>query len=60
MKRTVLAKHFGLGIVLSTSLLGCATEPTDVEEECLPGDIDCAPDDGGKADSFGTGANDPQ
>src|SRR5687767_11779577 len=60
MKRTVLAKQFGIGIVLSTSLIGCATsEPTD-EEECLPGDIDCAPDDGGKADSFGTGANDPE
>lgn len=55
MKRTVFARN-GLGMLLlaSSSLLGCATsEPSD-EEECLPGDIDCAEDDGagGKGDAF--------
>ncbi len=44
----------GLGITLlgSVNLVGCATDAT--EDECLPGDIDCAAPSGGdgKADAF--------
>jgi hypothetical protein len=62
MKRSLIAKSLGLGIVVSSSLLGCATDAPSDEEECLPGDIDCAPDDegtGGKGDAFDF-ANDPE
>ncbi len=46
----------GLGLTLlgSVNLVACATDSPS-EEECLPGDIDCAPADGGgdgKADGF--------
>ncbi|MEO8706278.1 MAG: proprotein convertase P-domain-containing protein [Kofleriaceae bacterium] len=51
--------NLGLLLLGSTSLLGCAADSGDDEEECLPGDIDCAPADvGGKGDGF-EGNNDP-
>jgi hypothetical protein len=54
MKRNLLV---GLGLSLLTSVLGCADTG---EEECLPGDADCAdPTAGGKADGW-NGENDPR
>lgn len=49
-----------LGLGLSLTALGCAVED-GLDEPCQPGDIDCAPDDGdgGKADGWGDGVNDP-
>lgn len=48
----------GLGLALvGSQVAGCA-DSADSSEECLPGDIDCATDGGGKEDAFG-GANDP-
>ena len=52
MKRLIT----GLGLTLFGSLAGC----THSEEECLPGDMDCATDSGdGKADTWDS-TNDPQ
>jgi len=53
MKRSLLT---GLGLTLLTTVqlgsIGCATEE-GADEECLPGDIDCAePSADGKADGF--------
>ena len=54
MKRSLLA---GLGLSLATALVGCVD---GAEEECLPGDADCAdPTAGGKADGW-NGENDPR
>jgi hypothetical protein len=50
----------GLGFaLLGSQLVGCAEDGAD-DEECLPGDIDCAAPagEGGKEDAFG-GVNDP-
>jgi len=50
MKRTL-----SLCLLGSLQLFGCASQ-----EECLPGDIDCAADTGGgKEDGWGAGANNP-
>ncbi len=57
MKRTLLT---GLGLTLlgSVQLMGCAD--TSVDDECLPGDKDCAdPSGGGKADAWDS-ENDPR
>jgi hypothetical protein len=56
MTRSLLA---GLGLTLLTSIpvVGCADQATD--DDCQPGDIDCAPDTaGGKADGWDS-KNDP-
>lgn len=62
MKRSVLFGTLGmnLGMIVlgSASLLGCASSDV-ADEECLPGDIDCAPADGGKADEWDR-TNDPE
>jgi hypothetical protein len=55
MKRNHLLATLGLSLV--TSLVGCASEGAD--EECLPGDVDCATSAGGKADGWDS-ENDPR
>ena len=56
MKRSHLIA--GLGLSLVTSLVGCAADGAD--EECLPGDIDCADaSGGGKTDAWDS-ENDPR
>ena len=56
MKRSLLT-GLGLTLLSSVQLMGCATEG---DEECLPGDIDCADQNaGGKADEW-NGENDPR
>ena len=57
MKRSRLT-HLGMLIVGSLNLFACATQTDD---ECLPGDIDCADagGGGGKADGFDY-KNDPE
>lgn len=54
MKRSKLVLGLGLVLLNSTSLVGCAGEEDAVDEECLPGDIDCAPPEGagGKEDGW--------
>jgi len=60
MKRSLLTNGLGILLLGSVQLVGCASSDTNEEEECLPGDIDCAPPDtDGKVDGFG-GANDPE
>jgi len=50
---------FALGLtLLGSQLFACASDAAD--EECLPGDIDCADTSGGKADGFEGGNNDPE
>ena len=48
----------GLGLALVGSQVGACAESQPDAEECLPGDIDCASDGGGKEDAFDA-ANDP-
>ena len=56
MKRSLIA---GLGLTLlgSVQLMGCADSGSD--EECLPGDKDCATSGGGKSDTWDS-ENDPR
>lgn len=57
MKRSLLTS-LGLTLLGSVQLVGCAETPMD--EECLPGDKDCAdPNAGGKADAWDS-KNDPR
>ncbi len=54
MKRSLLT-GLGLSLLGSMQLMGCATDDAEDANECLPGDIDCATDDGGdggKGDGF--------
>ena len=55
MKRSHLFASLGLSLV--TSLVGCASDGAD--EECLPGDVDCATSAGGQADGWDS-ENDPR